>query len=271
MSLGVLIPPLRFSVVAAVGPSQLMRVASKEDDEREDDAADDPSSPYYCTLSKSERCRQAQLSETIYRGTYPKPRNLPFLSRLSLRTVLSLTPKPPAELGSAGSSATSGKEGQGAAAALASATALKAWADAQGIRLLHVHVPSIKDRSLPALPVDDAHRILNIITDRANLPLYIHCLDGVEVTALATALFRKSQHWHPDAIAEEFLRHMRDPATKMPQDIVAYISRFEVGPSMQTSDDKNEDEEEEDEEEEEEEEEDDEDDDALEALDLEGY
>ncbi|KAE8217278.1 hypothetical protein CF319_g8599 [Tilletia indica] len=263
-ALDVLIPPLRFSVIAATGPSQFHDGTTiKKQGEDGDGAA----AGRHADLSKAERRRKAQLSETIYRGTYPKPRNTPFLSRLYLRTILSLTPKPPADIGFGPPS----KKDTHRPPSDHNNNALKAWADAQGIRLVHIQVPSIKDRSPTALPAEDAHRMLSIITDRANLPLYMHCLDGVEITALCTALFRKTQRWHPRPILEEYCRHLRDPTPTAPSDIAQYIDRFEVGPIAQASDEEDDDEEEDEDDEEEEEEDDEEEDDALEALDLEGY
>lgn len=55
-----LVPPLRFSVAAA-NPSTLPPASS---------------------------------TSTLYRGAYPRQRHLPFLSRLKLKSILSLTPKP---------------------------------------------------------------------------------------------------------------------------------------------------------------------------------
>lgn len=40
------------------------------------------------------RPSKAVSQQSIYKGSFPRRRNLPFLSRLRLQTVLSLTPKP---------------------------------------------------------------------------------------------------------------------------------------------------------------------------------
>lgn len=63
--MGPLVPPLRFSVAAAANPQ-----------------AEEASSS------------SSSSSTTLYRGAYPRKRHLPFLSKLKLVTILSLTPKP---------------------------------------------------------------------------------------------------------------------------------------------------------------------------------
>ncbi|KAE8239573.1 hypothetical protein A4X06_0g8193 [Tilletia controversa] len=197
-ALGVLIPPLRFSVIAAIGPSQFQdgvvsaeeqrqqrqrqqdgqgEVTGASESKRERESGQQTVAGRHPKLSsKAERRLRAQLSETIYRGTYPKPRNLPFLSRLYLRAILSLTPKPPAEIGFGPSTNKDKDSRRGGASGSSggSGNAFKAWADAHGIRLLHIEVPSIKDRSPAALPAEDVQRVLSILTDRANLPSRYH-------------------------------------------------------------------------------------------------
>lgn len=65
----------------------------------------------------------AQQWQSVYKGSCPRPRHLPFLRRLRIKTILSLTPKPLASLDKN----------------------IAAWAEEHGIRLVHVHCDKPKD------------------------------------------------------------------------------------------------------------------------------
>lgn len=47
------------------------------------------------------------------------------------------------------------------------------------------------------------------MADPANLPLYVHCLDGRRITSLAVLLLRRLQGWCVDAAIEEYWRCTR--------------------------------------------------------------
>lgn len=80
----------------------------------------------------------------LYRGAYPKARNRPFLSRLNLKTILSLTPKP-----------------------LEQDKETAQWAAAKGIRLAHVRTEKPKDES-GGLSRDGAGRALMVSSTHAS-------------------------------------------------------------------------------------------------------
>ena len=75
--------------------------------------------PYHLALSLA----SLNSAESVYRGSYPHARNLRFLRRLGLRTVLSLTPGPLPE-------------------------ATLAWAEKQGIQCIWLEVGAAGEESL---------------------------------------------------------------------------------------------------------------------------
>ncbi|KAI8351413.1 protein-tyrosine phosphatase [Mortierella sp. GBAus27b] len=115
----------------------------------------------------------------VYRGAYPKQRNLRFLNRLKLRTVLSLIPDAP--------------DG-----------AFQAFCTQHGIQSVHLPVDKVKD-NVP-LTYNRAVEALQIIINKENLPIYVHCLDGASVTGLVICCLRKLQTWNVSSALGEFLR-----------------------------------------------------------------
>ncbi|KAH0536814.1 hypothetical protein FGG08_006347 [Glutinoglossum americanum] len=140
--------------------------------------------------------RFATVEPYVYRGSYPRPLNFPFLESLELKVILSLTPEPLDEK-------------------------LKQWADSQGIRQIHIKPEKGQKKSAPLQPAQ-AKAVLEIALNQENTPIYIHCLNGAgssnklmgcrygrelipvaEVTSLAICALRKHQRWtHPTIFAE---------------------------------------------------------------------
>ncbi|SJX61531.1 uncharacterized protein SRS1_12516 [Sporisorium reilianum f. sp. reilianum] len=208
MSLKPLTPPLRFSTVAFAGtdqPQPYWQLSVQED------SADPRSHPHH--------------RESVYRGAYPKARNLSFLSRLHLRTVLSLTPRPldnDAALMAWSSSAAD-------PSSPSPSTTVAEKASKLGIQLLHVRCEKPKDES-GGLTREGAARALSILLDRRNHPIYVHCLDGVEVTSTLVACMRKVQAWSNPAILAELGRALRDSNssewTEVPSHLSSFLTKF---------------------------------------------
>lgn len=76
-ALPVLVPPLRFSAVALSPVTAASSSAA--------------ATPAAAAAAPGEL--PASLAQALYRGSHPKPRNVRFLARLRLRSILSLTPK----------------------------------------------------------------------------------------------------------------------------------------------------------------------------------
>ncbi|KAG0314597.1 hypothetical protein BGZ99_008043 [Dissophora globulifera] len=118
----------------------------------------------------------------VYRGAYPKQRNLRYLKRLKLRTILSLIPDSPDQI-------------------------FEEFCAQQGIRSIHLPVDKVKD-NVP-LTYNRAVEAVQIIIDQENLPIYVHCLDGASVTGLVICCLRKLQTWSISSAMGEFLRYLR--------------------------------------------------------------
>ncbi|KAF9968132.1 hypothetical protein BGZ70_006531 [Mortierella alpina] len=118
----------------------------------------------------------------VYRGAYPKQRNLRYLKRLKLKTILSLIPDAPDEV-------------------------FRQFCADQGIKSIHLPVDKVKD-NVP-LTYNRAVEAVQIIIDPDNLPIYVHCLDGASVTGLVVCCLRKLQTWNISSAMGEFLRYLR--------------------------------------------------------------
>ncbi|KAJ3339579.1 hypothetical protein HDU93_007996 [Gonapodya sp. JEL0774] len=127
--------------------------------------------------------RFGHIEEDLFRGGYPKPRNHRFLRRLRLRTIVSLTPDPPAP-------------------------DLLEFCGAENIKSLHIPVAKSKG-SIP-LGYARVSAILQILVNAQRHPMYVHCLDGALVTGSVIMCLRKLQLWTGAAAIAEFARYSGD-------------------------------------------------------------
>ncbi|KAI9469050.1 MAG: tyrosine phosphatase family-domain-containing protein [Benjaminiella poitrasii] len=126
--------------------------------------------------------RFSMVEENLFRGGYPKPRNKRFLKRLKLKTILSLIPDK-------------------------LIPEMHDFFEENNIHLLHLQVDKMKEDNIP-LTYNKTLIALQIIIDPANHPLYIHCLDGANVTGLVIACLRKLQMWSNSSAMVEFARNL---------------------------------------------------------------
>ena len=127
--------------------------------------------------------------------------NFRFLQRLSLKTVLSLTPEPPT-------------------------ADLTEYCGLMDIELVHVQV----SRSAPLNAALMAHiaRVLAALIRADSHPVYIHCLDGRRVCSLVVLLLRRLQGWTPQASFAEFFQYISyNTKALRPVDESDRISEFE--------------------------------------------
>jgi len=126
--------------------------------------------------------RYAIVEEGVFRGAYPTEKNFRFLRRLKLKTIISLTPKRPSKV-------------------------IVGFSEQEGIVLKHFHVPKFKDD----VPISSSQmvQLLQLIIDPNNLPVYIHCLDGSDITGLVIMCLRKLQNYNLSVIFTEFSRFTR--------------------------------------------------------------
>lgn len=122
----------------------------------------------------------------LYRGAYPREINFPFLKTLELKTIISLTPSP-----------------------ITPETDRKLYdfAIENNIRVVHLecaHLGKGKKRGVP-IGYSAILEALNLMIHKEHSPIYIHCLNGGQVTSLVIACLRKVQFWSSIAIFNEFI------------------------------------------------------------------
>lgn len=141
--------------------------------------------------------RFAMVEDGVYRGAYPTLRNFPFLRQRGIRTILSLTPEPPS-------------------------VDLTSFAQDAHIALRHIHVDRYKGEVtlLPAHLGEALHTVLHA----AYHPVYLHCLDGRQVTGVVVMALRKLQQWSVPAMQAEYVRVAREV-----HDAVSFVSDY-TGP-----------------------------------------
>jgi len=119
----------------------------------------------------------------LYRGAYPTLKNYRFLRRLGLKTIVSLIPEPPV-------------------------VDLVEFCQFEQIHSLHFPVQKFTGDVTVASSV--IANILEVLISSSNFPLYLHCLDGSNITGLVVMCLRKLQNWTLQACYLEFRRYQRD-------------------------------------------------------------
>ncbi|KAJ2715454.1 protein-tyrosine-phosphatase [Coemansia spiralis] len=127
--------------------------------------------------------RFERVQSRVYRGGYPKQRNFRFLRRLRLRTIVSLIP---------------GDQD----------SAFAEFCSREGIERVCIEVESPCDNVTLQEPV--VSRCLELMADPSRLPLYLHCLDGSNVTGVVVMCLRKLQLWRVASLQNEYLRFEQD-------------------------------------------------------------
>jgi hypothetical protein len=180
----------------------------------------------------------------VYRGAYPTLKNFHFLSRLRLRSIISLTPESPSADLKYFCRTNGGRICLGGGPEGGEAEA-RAWAAAQAnpardltpIRLFHFPVrKSTEDENdnaaassggaSCALTGAQAIAIVQLLCDANNLPAYVHCIDGCHHTSLLVGCLRKVQGWSSHAIYAEMLRFLAEPTAGVSDADRWFIERF---------------------------------------------
>lgn len=139
------------------------------------------------------------VDQGIYRGGYLKPISEAFIEKLKLKTIVSITPTP---------------------------VDLHFLRD-QSIHVVHVGISGAdqyKSKKKRGLYVTDEQvcEVLAILENPENFPIYVHCLNGQQVTSLVIACFRMRQKWTVASAFAEFSRFI-DYSRKE----VAFVEWFE--------------------------------------------
>mmetsp|Transcript_18675 Transcript_18675/g.25986 ORF Transcript_18675/g.25986 Transcript_18675/m.25986 type:complete len:518 (+) Transcript_18675:248-1801(+) len=144
--------------------------------------------------------RFESIEEGVYRGAYPTMRNFTFLSSLGLRTIISLIPEEPS-------------------------TDLATFANLVGARTVWIKTPKYKENV--NMDKDTVRSVLEEMICPENLPLYVHCIDGLHVTGLIVMCLRKLEYWSLPSIYEEFSRFV--PENTVPMDESKFLEAFDGG------------------------------------------
>eukprot|EP01050_Picozoa_sp_SAG11_P010255 SAG11_NODE_1017_length_6163_cov_6.440303_5_plen_283_part_00 len=120
-----------------------------------------------------------QQSYGLYRSAYPSLKNIRFLLRLKLTTIVSLLPAEPVR-------------------------DLTEFCETNGIRNIHFRIDRFTDEVTFTPSV--MTQILEILINADNYPLLLHCIDGANNTGLVIMCLRKLQNWAPAPGLAEFAR-----------------------------------------------------------------
>lgn len=188
-------------------------------------------------------CMRGLGDHSVYRGSYPTLKNLHFLARLGLRSIVSLTPEPPsadlkkfcrdggfdpAVMG-VGATAATASAGSASIAAISTSAAPASSLSPTPIRLYHFPVSKWspeKDGDIVSVTSAQVSQILPLLINAASLPVYVHCIDGCNTTGIVIACLRKLQCWSMLSIVSEFLRFTRDTAGVMTDAEKTFLGRF---------------------------------------------
>ena len=127
--------------------------------------------------------RFSQVEEGVYRGAYPSLVNHRFLTRLRLRTIVSLLPEEPTP-------------------------DLLRWCERNVVENHAVVVLPFKKDEV-TLSHEQAAELLQLLVTPERQPIYVHCLDGVTVTGTLIMCLRKLQRWAMPPIVAEYSRFDR--------------------------------------------------------------
>lgn len=142
--------------------------------------------------------RFSSVQHELYRGSYPTLKNFRFLRRLQLKTIVSVIPEAPT-------------------------TDLIEFCTHEKIINHHFCAEKFASDSVTVSPSTVA-QILQLMLKQENLPMYIHCLDGANVTGTIIMILRKLQNWTKVATVSEFCRFTRDHGIEKEES--EYLSAF---------------------------------------------
>ncbi|KAG5984596.1 hypothetical protein E4U55_004147 [Claviceps digitariae] len=136
----------------------------------------------------------------VYRSSYPKPEDHQFLSSLKLKTVVTLVKKEELDHD------------------------LLAFVNANGINQV---VFDMKGTKKEAIPISTMRAILELMLDRSNYPLLVHCNHGKHRTGCVVATIRKLSGWQLNMVVDEYKTYA---APKVRDCDVDYINDFQCAP-----------------------------------------
>lgn len=128
--------------------------------------------------------RHILVERGLYRGAHPSLKNMRFMRRLRLRTIISLIPEPDGP-----------------------SRDLVEYCEQERIRLMWHQLDKYNDGFAHTPPLVAA--VLAVLIDPRNHPLFIHCRDGSHNTGLVIMCLRRLQNWSLPAAYDEFVRYTK--------------------------------------------------------------
>ncbi|CAH0002055.1 unnamed protein product [Clonostachys byssicola] len=134
----------------------------------------------------------------VYRSSYPKAQDFEYLRGLKLKTLVTLVKKDEIDQD------------------------LVSFAASNDI---HQVVFNMKGTKKESIPLQTMKSILEVVLDRRNHPLLIHCNQGKHRTGCVVAVVRKVAGWNASSVLDEY-RAFAEP--KIRESDVEYIRNFEI-------------------------------------------
>ncbi|KAI3394559.1 hypothetical protein diail_2550 [Diaporthe ilicicola] len=133
----------------------------------------------------------------IYRSGYPQEADYAFLQKLKLKTIVTLVDKELPET-------------------------FVPFMKTNNIQHRHITMQGTKKETIP---IQTMAAILQVVHDKRNHPLLIHCNHGRHRTGCVVALVRKIQNWEPERVLDEYRAYA---SPKVRDCDVEYISKFQA-------------------------------------------
>lgn len=139
---------------------------------------------------------------SVYRSSYPQAKNFDFLQSLKLKTIITLVPEEIPE-------------------------DYREFMKAAGIQHFQVHINA--NKGAVRVQSCDINRALNIVLDRTNHPVLIHCNKGKHRTGCVVATVRRIQGLDIEAIRHEYHTYA-DPKARFWDEV--FFEHFDVNTVM---------------------------------------
>ncbi|PWY98367.1 hypothetical protein BCV70DRAFT_202145 [Testicularia cyperi] len=144
------------------------------------------------------------VSRGIYRSGHPNERNFEFMRRLNLKSIMYL-----------------GNEDY--------RSNVVGWARGEGISIFHFRL-AINKEPMAEMDGTDVTAALNVILNRANSPILIHCNKGKYRVGCLVGLLRRLQGWSHTSIFEEYSRFAGTKISDLEFIEVFDLSRVSIAP-----------------------------------------
>jgi tyrosine-protein phosphatase SIW14 len=139
---------------------------------------------------------------SVYRSSYPQAKNFDFLQSLQLKTIITLVPEEIPE-------------------------DYREFMKSAGIQHFQVHINA--NKGAVRVQSCDINRALNLVLDRTNHPILIHCNKGKHRTGCVVATVRRIQGLDIEAIRHEYHTYA-DPKARFWDEV--FFEHFDVNTVM---------------------------------------